>query len=256
MPWFRVDDKLHDHRKSRVAGVPAMGLWVLAGAWAADNVTDGFIPQSVCSRWERGYKKLAALLVTAGFWEPGELDGESGWWFHDWKDQQPSRDEVLTKRAEARARMARVRANKGNGSREQTANVQPNYARSSEEVRVTPSRPVPTHKQTPTVSAATELALVDSETEPARANRLTKTFTDKVKLSNFPAVAGVVRKAVKAGYDDAAIIAALGRLADDGRSVTTDTLRIELEGRAPTGSRQRETDTLFENAARRMGVIS
>lgn len=71
------------------------------------------------------------------------------------------------------------------------------------------------------------------ESDGARANRLTKTFTDQVKLSNFPAVAGIVRKAVKAGYTDQAIVDALSRLADDKRSVTTDTLRTELEGPAP-----------------------
>lgn len=82
--------------------------------------------------------------------------------------------------------------------------------------------------------AATRAAGADApEAEGARANRLAKTFTDRVRLSNFPAVAGVVRKAIKANYADAAIVDALGRLADDGRSVTTDTLRLELEGRPP-----------------------
>lgn len=72
------------------------------------------------------------------------------------------------------------------------------------------------------------------ETEGQRVNRLSKTYADAVPLSNFPAVAGVVRKAVKTGqYDDEQITAALGRLAEDQRSVTTDTLRYELEGRPP-----------------------
>lgn len=71
-----------------------------------------------------------------------------------------------------------------------------------------------------------------AESEGQRVNRLTKTYTDAVPLSRFPAVAGIVRKAVRAGsYTDDAITAALARLATDRRSVTTDTLRIELEGR-------------------------
>ena len=149
MPWFKVDDKLHDHRKARAAGVSAMGLWTLAGSWAADNVTDGFVPDSVCSRWDRSYRKLADALVAAGLWYVGELDGEAGWWFHDWKEMQPSRAEVLTKRAEARDRMARLRANRGGSSREQTANVQENESRSSEEVRSTPTRPDPEGSKEP-----------------------------------------------------------------------------------------------------------
>lgn len=147
MPWFKVDDKLHDHRKARAAGCAAMGLWTLAGSWAADNVTDGFVPESVCTRWDASFRKLAGRLVTAGLWEVGELDGEPGWWFHDWKDEQPSRAEVLAKRAAARDRMAKARATKGDGSRERSANVQANDTenseRSSREVRITPSRPDP-----------------------------------------------------------------------------------------------------------------
>lgn len=63
------------------------------------------------------------------------------------------------------------------------------------------------------------------------AQRLARVYTDRVKLSNFPAVMGIVRKARNAGcYSDPDIEAALGRLATDGRSVTTDALRYELEG--------------------------
>lgn len=27
MPWFKVDDRLHDHFKARQAGKAAMGVW-------------------------------------------------------------------------------------------------------------------------------------------------------------------------------------------------------------------------------------
>jgi hypothetical protein len=144
MAWFKVDDKLHDHRKVRVAGVAAMGLWTLAGSWAADNLSDGFIPESICQRWDAKFRALAARLVLAGFWIAGELDGEAGWYFHDWKSMQPSRAEVLQKRAEARERMEKARAAKAARSREQDANVQANEQESSEDVRSTPTRPDPT----------------------------------------------------------------------------------------------------------------
>ncbi len=74
MPWFKVDDKLHDHRKARAAGATAMGVWVLAGSWAADNLTDGFVPASVLGRW--GRPREASRLVEVGLWFADEQDGE------------------------------------------------------------------------------------------------------------------------------------------------------------------------------------
>lgn len=88
MPWFKVDDKLHDHRKARKAGKAAMGIWVLAGSWSMDNDTDGFIPQDVLSRW--GNRSDAERLVAAGLWDPERFQGEDGYRFHDWSRFQPS----------------------------------------------------------------------------------------------------------------------------------------------------------------------
>lgn len=87
MTWFKVDDKLHDHRKSRKAGKAAMGVWVLAGSWCGSSGTDGFVPENVLSRW--GTRRDAQQLVEAGFWLPDEHDGERGWRFHDWLVYQP-----------------------------------------------------------------------------------------------------------------------------------------------------------------------
>lgn len=80
-------------------------------------------------------------------------------------------------------------------------------------------------------------------TEGQLVNTITRQYTDQVPLSNFPAVAGIVRKAVRAQrYQPQEIIDALLRMADEGRPVTTDSLRIELEGlpelrRRPSGAR-------------------
>lgn len=85
------------------------------------------------------------------------------------------------------------------------------------------------HRSKNTNSLSTD---VDREpSEGQRVNALTKVYTDLVPLSNFPAVAGVVRKAVRAAmWDDETIAEALERMARDGRSVTTDALRYELTG--------------------------
>jgi hypothetical protein len=112
VPWFRVDDHLHDHRKARAAGPHALGLWLLAGSWCADNLTDGFVPEVMLSRWDRKWQPLAARLVTAGLWLSATEHGESGYRFHEWLEHQPSRERVLADRAAAadRQRKARDRA--------------------------------------------------------------------------------------------------------------------------------------------------
>jgi hypothetical protein len=62
------------------------------------------------------------------------------------------------------------------------------------------------------------------------AQRITREYVEKVPLSKFPAIQTIVKRAMKAGYTEPAISAALDRLAISGRSVTVDALRIELEG--------------------------
>lgn len=107
IPWFKVDDKLHDHRKIRKAGKSAMGVWVLAGSWSMDNLTDGFIPQDVLIRW--GNKTDAGRLVAAGLWYVDEHNGERGWRFHDWARFQPSA--AVTAAVRAKEAEAGVRGN-------------------------------------------------------------------------------------------------------------------------------------------------
>lgn len=94
--------------------------------------------------------------------------------------------------------------------------------------RVTPNRTLEPSNVEPSFAAA---ANATTPTESQRANSITKAYRDLVPLSNFPAVAGIVRKAIRAGrYTDQEITEALTRMAADGRPVTTDALRIELEG--------------------------
>ena len=113
--WFKVDDKLHDHPKTHAAGKAAMGVWVMAGSWASDNLTDGFVPARVLGRW--GTTADAKKLVAAGLWVPDEQSGERGWRFHDWASFQPSRSAVLEKR-EADAERQRRRREKADRSKE------------------------------------------------------------------------------------------------------------------------------------------
>ena len=44
MAWFKVDDKLAFHPKVLTAGNTAIGLWVRAGAWSADQLQTDLSP--------------------------------------------------------------------------------------------------------------------------------------------------------------------------------------------------------------------
>lgn len=151
MVWFKVDDKHHDHKKTRRAlrGVPgkrrdagAMGLWELAGSWSADNLTDGFVPTDELFRWDDNWEALTARLVDAGFWEPADHDGEPGYQFVNWDEHQPMKVDVEAKRQAARERMANRRRKPtgafAGSSREQDAKSQRTF------VHPDPTRPDPT----------------------------------------------------------------------------------------------------------------
>ena len=98
MTWFKVDDKLHEHKKVRRMGhdLAAVGLWTLCGSWSGGERTDGFVPASIPRRWTTPAKvgSLADKLVTVGLWEPAEIDGEAGWTFHDWPDYNPLEEDT------------------------------------------------------------------------------------------------------------------------------------------------------------------
>lgn len=88
MPWFRVDDNLAFHAKTLAAGNAAMGLWVRAGAWAMQHLTDGRVPIHVAR--QLGTRGEAGRLVAAGLW----LEEEAGYRFHEWEGRQPSAEDV------------------------------------------------------------------------------------------------------------------------------------------------------------------
>lgn len=93
--WMKIDDGLHAHRKTRAVtkGHPEkrrdsapMGLWVLAGSWAARNNRDGWVPCDELDRWDDEWEALAKRLVFAGYWWPEQRDGEDGFGFNDWQE--------------------------------------------------------------------------------------------------------------------------------------------------------------------------
>lgn len=101
MAWFKVDDGFYTSPKflciARDQQVGAAGLWLLAGTWSADKMTDGFIPYPVLSMWVHA-KDAIEQLIAVGLWLRDEERG--GVQFHDWCDYQPLRAELEAKSAQ------------------------------------------------------------------------------------------------------------------------------------------------------------
>ena len=156
MPWFKVDDQLDGNKKVR--SIPrrnrtkAIGLWTLAGAFCARELTDGFVPDYMIPElWST--PKIADELVRVGMWERVE----NGYKFVHWSEFQPTSDEVKSKRQNESERKRRWRE-KALGQRskaheqEEQENVplgqerlsQRPSARSPSVRPLYPSRPVPT----------------------------------------------------------------------------------------------------------------
>lgn len=95
--WMKVDDRLHSHRKTRKVirsgdkrrDIAPMGLWVIAGSWASQNGTDGWVPELELDRWDDDWEPLAERLVRSGYWWAEEREGEPGYGFVDWEDYNP-----------------------------------------------------------------------------------------------------------------------------------------------------------------------
>lgn len=115
--WFKVDDKLHDHPKVQrlfeEGNGDALGLWLAAGSWCGDQMSDGLISPFVLARWfPMDWQRMADALVGcavveggAGLWLPDEVGGRPHFRFHDWFDYNDSRDQIESDRRAAAMRM-------------------------------------------------------------------------------------------------------------------------------------------------------
>lgn len=93
MAWFKVDDRLHASRKPksipRKLRLEAMGLWVIAGSWAAGEGLDGFIPDYMIEEFG-GRQDIVDELVKSGLWETSE----GGTSFYSWTEYNPDAETV------------------------------------------------------------------------------------------------------------------------------------------------------------------
>lgn len=109
LTWFKVDDGFWSHPKTVDLSAGAVALWVRAGSYCGNHLTDGVIPRHVLAMLQ-GTTEQAGELITAGLW----LDHVDGYQFHDWLIYQPTREKVERERKGSRERVAKHRANNDN----------------------------------------------------------------------------------------------------------------------------------------------
>jgi len=97
--WFKVDDQFWSHPKIVECSPAALALWVRAGSYAAQHLTDGRITVGVLPMLG-ALPALADELVTVGLWD--RVDART-WEFHDWFDYQPAAEAVAERRAKRAA---------------------------------------------------------------------------------------------------------------------------------------------------------
>lgn len=106
MVWFKVDDSFWSHPKVLSLSGDALALWVRAGSYCGQQLTDGFV--SVQALRMLAERDAAVELTNAGLWEAVK----GGFQFHDWAEYQPTREYVITERAKAAERKRQERQRK------------------------------------------------------------------------------------------------------------------------------------------------
>lgn len=132
MPWFRLEDSFHSHPKVIRAGNEAVGLYVRCGTYAAEHLTDGFIPEHVALLY--GTHALAKTLVDAGLWRRTR----GGWLMPDYLDYNPSKEAVDNDRKSKAERQKRWRESQ----RRRVTNASVDASRNAP-VDAPPPRPAP-----------------------------------------------------------------------------------------------------------------
>lgn len=208
IPWFKADDKLHSHPKVTELPLEAMGIWIIAGTWCADYLTDGRITLGQIRRLG-GAEELAEALVDAGMWQ---YDGKH-YIFKDWTDYQPTKTAVDAEREAARERQRLARERREQKDKEKKGSHAPvtpmsqrdapvSHAPVTEKFECPEPEPVPEPKEDKTPVDSDESPAKPKEVEVVRGDvqrlcdhlrtriielgskkpRITKAWTDQARL--------------------------------------------------------------------------
>lgn len=234
MAWAKFDDGLPSNRKWRrlVKRSPeAACLWVASTCYSARYLTDGRIPKDEIDEVGpfRKPEKLAALLVEERMFED---DGDA-WVVHDYLDHNPNAASVIAKREADRERQERQRKKGASvvGRSDSGQFVAPESQRDTErdshresEEASPATRPVPSR---PRRSKAKEPAV---PAPPDPASVILRDFHDHADpkpAQPWPAMLGVVRKMLSAGWSEPEVAWALR----DAPTVSAGALTFSLNRR-------------------------
>lgn len=155
MTWFRVDDGFYDHPKIAHLNMAARGLWVTCGSYCGKHLTDGHIARNQIRRLG-GTPAQIRNLIESGVWFECDLHPNCVA-FHDWIEQQPTRESIINRRADDAKRKHEAREAK-RAEQQRQRNVRTGLRTdTSEGVRTESALPDPTrpdHKRTNSPNAA------------------------------------------------------------------------------------------------------
>lgn len=181
MTWFRVDDGFYDHPKIAHLNMAARGLWVTCGSYCGKHLTDGHIARNQIRRLG-GTPAQIRNLIESGVWFQCDLHPNCVA-FHDWIEQQPTRESIINRRADDAKRKHEAREAK-RAEQQKRRNVRTGHPPdTSEGVRTESALPDPTrpdHKRTNSPNAA-GLRNVDREAAAAET-----TFSDGTPIPEAP----------------------------------------------------------------------
>lgn len=136
MSWFKVDDTAHSHPKIMKATNAALGLWLRAGSYAAQHLTDGIVPGIVAQAY--GTAPQVRKLTAVGLWHeaghscPRCAQPPAGdYVIHDYHVYNPTRGAEQDRRQAAadRQKRAREKAAEDRAARENAAESNSNRRR-------------------------------------------------------------------------------------------------------------------------------
>lgn len=260
MTWFKVDDTAHSHPKLLRAGNAALGLWLRAGAYAAQHLTEGVVPGVVAQLY--GTAPQARKLVAAGLWhEHGHACGRcvqpaaGDYVMHDYLQYNPTRTKVEAKRGAAAERQARARekaaaereaAEKRRESKKNRPRIEDES--SGENLESAPDQGAfwdepagqggPSHRDAPDPSRSPRpdpTRIPPTEVSPPTPKDLTGRMVTAwwakwgaTTAQGQTAVRRAVAEALRNGIDPHALWSALDSLGHSGKPVTGGTLQFAL----------------------------
>lgn len=258
MTWFKVDDDLAFHRKVVAAGNAAMGLWVRAGSWCAQHLTDGFVPEEMVGIL--GTPAQRAKLIKVGLW----MEVPNGVQFHQWNEngRQPTAQSVREKRDRAAERQAKHRA--AMYAKAQVSDERHNVTDASVTETVTPlltpapTRPDPSSSPDGELLAPPAAARARSATrepaqqppaEPITAQTAVAAWIDAFEATgNHPLsrqvkqVGAESKQLIEAGNDPARVVELARTAGSKCRATVANELAIQVARRQPGARSARTTD--------------